>query len=65
MLDQLAATAARFLQGAREGARTGARTNTRMLDALTGRVLFHNHSHADDAARLLEKRLPQGPDSRH
>lgn len=57
MLDQLVTTAARFLQGAREGARTGVRNNTRTLDVLTGRILFHNHSHADDAARLLEKRL--------
>ena len=59
MFTQLREAAARFLQGLREGARAGARANTRILDLATGRTLFHNYSHADDAARLLEERRPQ------
>ena len=59
MIKQLKEAAARFLEGLRQGARVGARANTRMLDLATGRMLFHNHSHADDAARQVEQRRPR------
>ena len=63
-LTTLARLVTSFLRGAPKGADAGTSTNTRLLDLATGPALYHNHSHGDHAARILQERADRNPNPR-